>query len=217
MIIETPDGERIHEWYRKGRLHREDGPAKIIERNTEEEELRERTEVYFRHGRCHREDGPAEIRQLSTGRTERFWVDGQLRAGDGDEPSAIVTEPDGSRIERWESHDPSEDQCDLHREDGPAKITTRPDGTVISEYWRHGELRRIPRQFDGEAATVIEKRPDGTIIREYDTGNGVLHNPHGPARVEERKDGSGVEEYWEEGTLISRYAYGPAENSPRKP
>jgi len=48
ICCEDEDGTK--EWYRNGKLHREDGPA--IEYNYG-------TKYWYRNGKLHREDGPA--------------------------------------------------------------------------------------------------------------------------------------------------------------
>ena len=59
------------EFYRDGKLHREDGPAVIYADGRQE---------FYRDGKLHREDGPAVI--YANGRQE-FYRDGKLHREDG--------------------------------------------------------------------------------------------------------------------------------------
>jgi hypothetical protein len=92
--IERADGDR--EWYRDGKLHREDGPAV---------ELADGSREWYRDGKLHREDGPAVERADG----DREWYrDGKLHREDG--PAVELADGD-----RWWYRDGKP-----HREDGPA-------------------------------------------------------------------------------------------------
>jgi hypothetical protein len=64
LLRRHANGMTQAEYYRDGKLHREDGPAVIfkdIDGST--------VEKYFRNGKRHREDGPAYIRRYADGTT----------------------------------------------------------------------------------------------------------------------------------------------------
>jgi len=57
-IVVFPDGKK--EWYKKGKIHRKDGPAVEYPNGTKE---------WFKEGNLHREDGPAIIYPNGT----KYW------------------------------------------------------------------------------------------------------------------------------------------------
>ena len=64
-------------WYQNGKLHREDGPAKIVYRTDGSVEI----ELWYQNGKLHREDGPAQIGYRtdgSVGYDMWYWHDEQL-------------------------------------------------------------------------------------------------------------------------------------------
>jgi hypothetical protein len=68
-IIEYPNGDKF--WYKKGNIHREDGPA--IEASNG-------SKYWFKEGNYHREDGPARI--FSDG-TKSWYKEGKRHRLDG--------------------------------------------------------------------------------------------------------------------------------------
>ena len=120
------------EWRLGGKLHREDGPAKI---------LADGSQSWYRNGKLHRDDGPAVVWFDGT---QEWRLNGQFHREDG--PAKIL--PNGTQIWcrnglRHREDGPAIVWADgdqewyrdgqLHREDGPAVI--KPDGT--EEYWEH--------------------------------------------------------------------------------
>ena len=102
------------EWYKNGKLHREDGPALTNPDGTKQ---------WFKHGIRHREDGPAiEYRSGE----ECWYKDGELHREDG--PSVI--HDDGSF--EWYKNG------ELHREGGPAFKNF--DGEL--RWYKNGKLHR---------------------------------------------------------------------------
>lgn len=61
-IVEYEDGDK-KEWYKEGKYHREDGPAK---------EYSDGSKVWYIEGKLHREDGPAL--DFTSGYKE-WWID----------------------------------------------------------------------------------------------------------------------------------------------
>jgi hypothetical protein len=88
VIRTLPDGKR--EWYLKGHLHREDGPAVEWEGGKRE---------WWRNDKRHREDGPAF--ESADGTTREWWRNGQLHREDG----PAVEHADGTR-EWWRDGKP---------------------------------------------------------------------------------------------------------------
>lgn len=117
-----------------GKLHREDGPAKICARceiRNEDGTLRRvfGSKRWFKHGQPHRAGGPAF--EFETG-TQKWYVDGKLHREDG----PAVTTRDG--VSEWWLHGR------LHREGAPAIIHaygTQPDERARL-WFRHGKLHR---------------------------------------------------------------------------
>jgi len=89
-----PEGNK--EWFLKGKLHREDGPAV---------EYADGTEEWFIDGKLHREDGPAVE---YAGGTKGWYLNGELHRGDG----PAIEYANGTK--KWYKNG------ELHREDGPA-------------------------------------------------------------------------------------------------
>jgi hypothetical protein len=100
-IAEYPDGRK--EWYKEGKLHREDGPAV---------EYLDGTKYWYKEGKLHRDDGPAN--EYSDG--TKIWLkEGELHRLDG----PAMEFPNGEKI--WYK------EGKRHCLDGPAKEL--PDGT----------------------------------------------------------------------------------------
>ena len=103
-------GRQIN-WYRNGKLHREDGPAVEWDDGTKE---------WYHNGKCHREDGPAIE---CAGGTKYWYRNGECHREDG----PAIERSNGTKY--WYRNG----EC--HREDGPA--VEWPDG---DKYWyRNGE------------------------------------------------------------------------------
>ena len=67
MTKRCPDGATHEQYYRNGKLHREDGPAVIIRDSSGF------VEKYFREGKRHRVDGPAYIYHYADGSALREY------------------------------------------------------------------------------------------------------------------------------------------------
>ncbi len=96
-------GDGVLEWRDpRGRLHREDGPARVFPSGREE---------WFRHGRLHREGGPAVVHANGS---VKWYVDGRRHRDDG--PACVYV----NGTQKWYRDGLR------HRDDGPAAIY--PDG-----------------------------------------------------------------------------------------
>ncbi len=104
------DGKQ--EWCRHGQWHREDGPAYIEPDGTQK---------WYWYDLLHRDDGPAQIWPDGT---QCWWQYGKRHREDG--PAVVWL---NSKQQWWCQQDR------FHRDDGPAVIHS--DGSV--EWWWHGE------------------------------------------------------------------------------
>lgn len=137
-------------WMRDGEYHRDGGPAMVTVRTVDGTVA---LEAWYRNGVRHRTDGPAQREFHDGGFLHEMWyVDGVLSSVD-DQPSFILSRPDGMHVYRWHKDD------QLHREGGPAHVDTFDDGTTVAqeEWYREGDKHRD----DGPA--VIRYEPDGSI------------------------------------------------------
>lgn len=106
-------------WRLDGRLHRLDGPARI---------LNDGSEIWYRGGAVHRdEDLPASTRINDTGLDQEWWLHGQKHREDA--PAKVYED---GRL-KWYQND------DLHRIDGPAIMY--PDGG--EEWYQYHKLHRV--------------------------------------------------------------------------
>ncbi len=85
-------------YYWHGKLHRENGPAKIEYGNGHPGPMTD--EIYYRHGLLHRDPkiGPAHVERLNEAIiiTERYYFYGKLWRNPADGPCEIVRYDDGS-------------------------------------------------------------------------------------------------------------------------
>lgn len=178
--------DKIRQWFRKGKLHRYDGPAIIRNIDPNEKCLYDDYHVvsetqknifegWYDQGLLHRFGGPAVI--YHDGKKE-WYQHGKLhRLG---EPAVIF--PDGNEL--WYQHGK------LHRMDGPAVIL---DGTRL--WYQRGQLHRFggPASIHSNGKEVWYQygelhREDGPAIR-YPDGEirwyrrGRLHREDGPAVI----------------------------------
>jgi hypothetical protein len=119
----------------EGRLHRQDGPARILADGTVE---------WWWQGRRHRDDGPA----LITGDGVMYWLRGyKLHRHEG--PAVVA--PSGL-AEYWR-------YGRLHRKDGPAVSSP---GNGLREWWLEGDLVRSERSLTGGlGASTQDLKPSG--------------------------------------------------------
>jgi hypothetical protein len=115
-------GENVERWFRRGRLHREDGPAIICYNNG-----RITSEYWYRNGKRHRDDGPASICYENGKIISEYWYhDGKLHRDDG--PASIWYKDGQITNEYWVYNDA------LHRVNGPAKVLYN-NGKTTEEWW----------------------------------------------------------------------------------
>lgn len=200
----------LKEWYSEGKLHRENGPArieyKIIQFRSDEKRSSKVLEEWYQHGKLYRE---------------------------GDYPTRILYD------EVWDWDDAEDnDYCyknveeyyqdqKLHRENGPAFIMYNEDGIIIEKKWYiHGELRRIlEHSFDENCDSRCDSwydtwykngeihRDDGPALIEkveilsYKTNleawyqNGKLHREDGPAQISSDEDDELLQKWYADGEL----------------
>lgn len=82
VVLAERDTRIIEVWKRKGKYHRENGPAYIVKSADGKRVLEEK---YYRDGKLHRADGPAEITYSFNGEVESegWYIDGKYHRKDG--------------------------------------------------------------------------------------------------------------------------------------
>ena len=179
---------KIHEssvyFYKRGVLHREDGPA-VIAFDSNYGSLNgfgctSACERWYNNGQLHREDGPAV--EYAHGRQE-WYKEGKLHREDG--PAMV----DDGYCSLWFK------EGKLHREDGPAIIYNGDR----EEWYLNGLRHRIdgpaiicPFGFPEKKIPYTKNTRDSSIFRYYK--NGQLHREDGHA-VEYR---DGKKEWYKE-------------------
>ena len=129
MTIEhvvDPDGTQS--WWTNGKLHREDGPAKINS---------DGSEYWFKNDIPHREDGPAVIDKFR--RAKEWRINGKLHREDG--PAYI--RDDG--YQEWHLNG------QRHRENGPAIIY--PDGLQL---WFLNDIQNMSKRETKKYNTMLD-------------------------------------------------------------
>ncbi len=130
IVAKRTKNKREEQWYRGDKLHRDDGPAKIIYSYSGAVHL----QSWYQNGKVHRNDGPAYILFDSNGKPEReFWhQNGKLHRIDG--PAEIYYTNGRIVEENWYQNDKE------HRIDGPAKILYDDEGNKIKEVWCRDDM-----------------------------------------------------------------------------
>lgn len=176
---------KTQEWWFRGRRHRENAPAKLVE-HKETGVIVE--EEWWQKNKRHRTDGPALTNRTVDGKIveEKWYIDGQLHRPDGPASWALDRKTGLSLREEWRLHDKK------HRTDGPALIKRHSKGHIIQEEWRNnGRFHRV----DGPAKRLVS-----TTGLEYETSwywKGLLHRTDGPALVrKDRQTGDVIEAKW---------------------
>ena len=184
-VVEYPNGGKV--WYKEGKLHREDGPAKEYPNGHKE---------WWFEGKRHRTDGPAV--EYSDG--EKHWYkEGKLHREGG----PAIERVNGTK--HWYKEDK------LHREDGPAKEYA--DGT---KYWFKEGYQYFEEEWKVKVQELKEPKTKVLKLKNHEsppqnfTGivehrlatkiwykQGKWHREDGPAKT--WADGDG--EWWVEGKL----------------
>jgi antitoxin component YwqK of YwqJK toxin-antitoxin module len=198
------DGTIIEECHQNGQLHRDDGPAHIVEN------LKNncREESYYRNGKLHRDDGPAVIEFHNNRPIRAYCFRDGIRHPEDEPQLAIIqfhlpdqpkqapgedrppdgysrkTNSDGAIIQEYRQNG------QLHREDGPARILTHPHEGVTEEYYRNGRCHRE----DGPAC--LQRLANGIVVTERWGRNGELHRENGPAWIDRHENGIVLSERW---------------------
>lgn len=215
------------EWWRKGKLHREDGPA-IDNAYINGMVCFIKHTHWFTDGKHHREDGPAVIIEdtkikvpkysSSTGCSHpalrkifignEWWKNGELHR-----EGAPAVEYKNGQQEWWkggklhrengpavfitENWQEYWNNGQLHREDGPARVTS--SGNI--EWWRRGNLHRdngpAIEGYSLDKEYCSETRQSVSAPVQRWFKNGYLHREDGPAVIYHR----GSKEWWVNGRL----------------
>ena len=188
-------------WYRRGELHRFDGPALI---------------TYFPNGvvsksvwywddSIRREENPGEpaVEIYDYDRDtqnfylkEKQWYDGYNSRGRVAEPAVVTYYPSGDiASELWFTEDVPD------REDGPAVITYYVNGRVkTTEWWIAGEElteEEFNERTNPQESTMTNEGPSRQVWRNR---SGELHRREGPAVIEFYSTGrKSLEEWWVDG------------------
>jgi hypothetical protein len=160
VVTHDAHGALIEEFYRNGKLHRENGPARI----EQQPDGSHYGEYWYRDGQQHCSDGPAVVEREADGSVaEEYWVNGKLHRDDG--PAEIEYGPDGfiGYQSYWRDGTQLEDaiQRDTDPPDGHRR-KTEYDGTIIEEYRQNGQLHR-----DDGPAHVVEHLKNNTREESY--------------------------------------------------
>ena len=137
--VRTDGNETITEWHDdQGELHREDGPAEILEMHRDDV-LIWRRETWFAHGKKHRTDGPAVMtmswRQGELDeRREEWFADGVRHRSDG--PAEVSIRTASETGDEYEALVAYHVDGKSHRVDGPAWVQrSYQRGQVVGERW----------------------------------------------------------------------------------
>ncbi|WP_417729051.1 hypothetical protein [Roseovarius sp.] len=197
---------RHEQWYRKGVLHREDGPATIDVGYNDDGTIAYETEGWYVDGELHRVDGPAVTSATPEGSAETWYLRGKEdRRGTGPEivkrsdqfkaAQLAYAEQTGIDVVPPFGLDLGVDSAEWyengfeHRTDGPASISIGVDGFVLEEYWmQQNKLNR-----EGDLPAVIRYWPGGKVREERWYIDDKLGRVAGPAVIQ----------YDEEGRVIS--------------
>lgn len=134
---------RNEEYFVDGLLHREDGPAVIINPLIKK---------WYKHGKKHRVDGPA----YQSGSYEEWWIDDNLHREDG--PAVI-----GGLSREWWSHGKR------HRLDGPAverDMKVYNDPLFEKEWWLFGVEYKVEEEYRKK----VEEFKNNIVLQLEDIG-----------------------------------------------
>ena len=193
--VEYYDGDvlRAMEYYKLGKLHNTEGPARKV-LNSDGSTLLE--EHYF-GGSLNRSDGPAVVQKHPNGKTcEELWYEaGKLYRYK--QPARIVYNTKGKPIRQewyWDN--------EKHRLDseGPTVVYYRKKGEYRNEYHYHGKLHR-------DDAPAIESYHYMNGYRYEYYQHGKLHRDHGPAIVDVDDFDQRYEEYYLNGKQYSKLGH----------
>lgn len=126
VIMSSKDGRAlVQQWYHKGMLHRDVGPAVVETDNWS------RREEWYKHGVCTKLDGPALLEVCSDGliAEERWMIDGKEHRVDGPSYVSRDYETHVTLIEQWMQHG------NFCRSNGPVFIERGSDGEILSMEW----------------------------------------------------------------------------------
>lgn len=132
-------------FYKKGKFHREDGPAIY---------LQNKSEYWFINGDLHREDGPAEKVYLEKEYYTGYYINNKLHREDGPALTFYKIKNNAIITEEWFFNNKR------HREDGPSLILHRKNKKPKNIYYINGrEVRKkdfkIHKKFSKKIANAI--------------------------------------------------------------
>ena len=166
-VLQSFDGEpaRIRdtfkEWYKDGKKHNEDFPAKI-EINAEGR----LTEYYFTNGVLHRDDGPAFIEYcIKEEYYNEYYYEYFSKEGIRKNISSIDRRQFNLYTEIWFRNGSK------HRDDGPAKTHWRADGPLFMQVWYQNGMKHR----GNDEPSNIEYYPNGSLYIEMWNSNGKCH------------------------------------------
>lgn len=172
-------------YIKDGMLHREDGPAFLI--NTRYNY----SCIYYKHNKVHREDGPASIKYSCNKKENKImWVvNGKIHKTDG--PSSIVVRYENNNVyykETWFFNGI------VHRVDEPA-ITEKLNNEIISEKWYTNNVFYKQK-------TIFLERTNKITIKKYTNDEGKIHNDKECAYIQ--KTDKGIIKEWHVNGLLHR-------------
>ena len=142
QVIQRVNGDYLELHYHEGQYHREDGPAFLLRAADGTS-----TAICYKHGVAHCANGPATtITGLGGHVTEVYLLDGVPRA----------PEDGPARIERRRGVVSCSEYQDAagkpHRDGGPAYMTLTANGGRLEQWCQHGSLHRL----DGPASVKTD-------------------------------------------------------------
>ena len=185
---------RAMEYYKLGKLHNTEGPARKV-LNSDGTTLAE--EHYF-EGLLHRLDGgPAVVKKHPNGKPcEEIWCEaGKLYRYK--HPARIVYNMKGKPIRKEWYWDNEKHRLDSNR---PTVVHYRKKGGYMNEYHYHGKLHR-------DGAPAIESYHYNSGYRYEYHHHGKLHRDHGPAIVDVDGFGQRYEMYYLNGKQYSKLGH----------
>lgn len=196
------------EWYRNGKIHRENDPAIVIK----DKDGNEVEWFWVQDGKEHRIDGPSHIydNRLYNNENRIYtedWCKYNKRHRD-DNPAVIIMENGVITQEIWYRNDK------IYRKDGPALTVRDNDGNIVEEKWynkkgrylvkRYSYKDRMLHSYDDEPAIIVEDGDDHVLEKHW-YRDGKLHREGKPAII--IRDSNGrikLKEWYKNGKLIKR-------------
>lgn len=201
------DGKRVEEYYKNGKIHRDNGPARI-----EYSLDKVYSEEYYKYNKLHRDNLPAVIRYFGNTniiKLEKYFMNGKIHRDNG--PAIITYSKTGIKLlEEYYTHGKKKYEvkspfltttntrfikeahffaCGFHRDEsiGPAYIEYNKNGNVLSEvYYKQGEIYRH------NGPSIMKYYDDGIIKSEeyYRTNKYFREDDTKPVMIEYYRNGN---------------------------